>query len=147
MTRLRENSTPRHLATGFRAASEPARAWSGPSDVRPAARLVGVHESGEEILARTRDSGSADRGSTGHRRAVLDSGPLYLHTVLSAASIAGRKSRIVIESLFQMEKSVKDFGRLIIGVREFLAILKLLAVATVATTIVLVISRKEILER
>jgi hypothetical protein len=46
-----------------------------------------------------------------------------------------------------MEKSVKDFGRLIIGVREFLAILKLLAVATVATTIVLVISRKEILER
>src|SRR5215469_7432680 len=89
MIRLRENSTPRHLPTGFRAASEPGKAWSDPSDVRPAARLVGIHERGEEILARTRDCSSADRRSTGYRRAVLDGCPLYLHSVLNSRCAGG----------------------------------------------------------
>src|SRR5215469_18043496 len=89
MTRLRENSTPRHPPTGFRAASEPARAWSGPSDVRPAARPVGLHESGEKILARTRDRGSAARRGPGYPRAVLDGCPLYLHSVLNSTVRVG----------------------------------------------------------
>src|SRR5215469_10499689 len=89
MIRLRENSTPRHLPTGFRAANEPARAWSGRSDVRPAARLVGVHESGKKILAGARDCGPAHRRSSGYRRAVLDRCPLYLHSVLNSTVRVG----------------------------------------------------------